>query len=599
VPVDAAVPINRLESIQVELKEDACVTEIFFNQNESTVKSFILPDPQRIVLDFEDSVLPEIQFNYPVANRFINRISASQNSKDKVRLVIETCTTLEYQVLTRPGYFQVTVFYKGKELERMNYRPEVLVAEIDRKEALPLPVSPSVIAVGKPEYSKNQKISSGDSGSYRAYLAGADEIPPLDQPPFEMEEEDTTGNEDTMVIEGQIRNKTASRTSGSHKITQVQNRFKLEASGPISHDISYKVSGLTEYDAIFDLTNHYNEAVEDDQEKNYELRDAYVDIGFDNFDIRLGKQQIVWGQAVGVFFADIVNPKNLREYILPDLEEIRIPVWAADVEWYTGENTFEFVFIPFPKFNEIGVQGAEFDFRERYSMDGLEQRTSSEEPGFGVDNVEFGLRWSTLQNGLDASVFFYHGYDKFAVNYRTITYSPDLVFVVSPEYEKMNTFGATFSYEILGGVAKGELIYNSGKYFSVSDLNDTDGVIKKDKVEYLLGFDHTFYDTIDTNIQFMHSMVLNHQETILEEDHRLYLSFWAQTSLLDARLELEMFVMGNLKYSDFMFRPKLTWKAADCLRLILGADIFAGEEKGDFGYFKDNDRIYLITTWYF
>ena len=31
------------------------------------------------------------------------------------------------------------------------------------------------------------------------------------------------------------------------------------------------------------------------------LREAYIDLYFDNFDIRIGKQQVVWGKADGVF----------------------------------------------------------------------------------------------------------------------------------------------------------------------------------------------------------------------------------------------------------------------------------------------------------
>ena len=39
--------------------------------------------------------------------------------------------------------------------------------------------------------------------------------------------------------------------------------------------------------------------------------------------LSLGKQQVVWGKADGVFITDIVSPLNLTEFLLPDFDEIR------------------------------------------------------------------------------------------------------------------------------------------------------------------------------------------------------------------------------------------------------------------------------------
>jgi len=40
--------------------------------------------------------------------------------------------------------------------------------------------------------------------------------------------------------------------------------------------------------------------------------------------VRLGRQQIVWGEAIGTFVTDVVNPKDFREFVLPDFSELRI-----------------------------------------------------------------------------------------------------------------------------------------------------------------------------------------------------------------------------------------------------------------------------------
>ncbi len=89
----------------------------------------------------------------------------------------------------------------------------------------------------------------------------------------------------------------------------------------MSSDINFTLRGRFFYDAVFDWTDNYSEKVEEDQEADSDLRDAFMDISLGNWDFRLGKQQIVWGEAVGIFMADVVNAKDLREFILPDFED--------------------------------------------------------------------------------------------------------------------------------------------------------------------------------------------------------------------------------------------------------------------------------------
>src|SRR6266849_5500825 len=58
------------------------------------------------------------------------------------------------------------------------------------------------------------------------------------------------------------------------------------------------------------------------------LRVAILTLSRGDFDARLGRQQIVWGEAISTFVTDVVNPKDFREFVLPDFSEIRIPIWA-------------------------------------------------------------------------------------------------------------------------------------------------------------------------------------------------------------------------------------------------------------------------------
>ncbi len=100
------------------------------------------------------------------------------------------------------------------------------------------------------------------------------------------------------------------------------------------------------------------------------LREAYIDGNMDldsgtALNMRVGKQQIVWGRTDLFRVLDIINPVDFsRNNIYDELEDIRIPVWSASAEWQFGANetfddiNFQAVWV-FDKFrpNNLGQGG--------------------------------------------------------------------------------------------------------------------------------------------------------------------------------------------------------------------------------------------------
>src|SRR5207249_11639811 len=91
------------------------------------------------------------------------------------------------------------------------------------------------------------------------------------------------------------------------------------------------------YAAVFDVTDRYPRNVERDQKTELDLREALLTVSKGDLDVRLGRQQIVWGEAISTFVTDVVNPKDFREFVLPDFSELRIPIWALDLTYLLTE----------------------------------------------------------------------------------------------------------------------------------------------------------------------------------------------------------------------------------------------------------------------
>ena len=115
--------------------------------------------------------------------------------------------------------------------------------------------------------------------------------------------------------------------------------------------IDWKVSGRAVYDPVYSFENYFPEEVQDDQEFEASIRETYVDISRGDLDFRLGRQHIVWGEMVGLFFADVVSAKDMREMVLQEFDILRIPQWAARAEYFKDDFHAELVWIPYMTYN--------------------------------------------------------------------------------------------------------------------------------------------------------------------------------------------------------------------------------------------------------
>ncbi len=102
-------------------------------------------------------------------------------------------------------------------------------------------------------------------------------------------------------------------------------------------------SELYDYDPFQFATRHYGTTMRlgHDEDIKAEIWELYADVDFENLWIRLGKQQVVWGEVPSVRIMDVVNPLDKSWHFTwepEEFENIRIPLWMARAS-YTIEQT--------------------------------------------------------------------------------------------------------------------------------------------------------------------------------------------------------------------------------------------------------------------
>jgi len=152
-------------------------------------------------------------------------------------------------------------------------------------------------------------------------------------------------------INGYLRNRTAfdlgggqytgeaettKDTSSDHPtVMMFENAARAFLNGKLGTDSSWHL----DLNLIYDTqgVNNYWRGHENYTQYDY-FREGYVDSKLGPVDLRLGKQQLVWGTADGIKLLDIINPTDYRHFSQDAMEESRIPVWMAVGEANVGSN---------------------------------------------------------------------------------------------------------------------------------------------------------------------------------------------------------------------------------------------------------------------
>ena len=323
------------------------------------------------------------------------------------------------------------------------------------------------------------------------------------------------------------------------------------------------------------------------------LRQAYVDIYFDNFDLRIGKQQIIWGKADGVFITDVISPRDLSEFILPDFEEIRIGTNAVKFDYYLGNSTFEAVWIPTfqatiaPRKGSIWYNMLDFSMPIVYDYHNYDV-------GNKLSESEIALKYSYLGSAIDFELMAAYMWDDNPAMY--IFPQSDTTILIKPEYHRLPLAGASFSKAVGGAVVRGEGAYYFEKRFAAEDLS-VNGVKEKDYTHYLIGYDHNWFG-MNVSFQFIQEYILDYEEDMRNDEFSNTMTFLITEDFLRETLRLELFTYYGINNEDALIRPKVVYDIADGFEVQLGANIFVGEE-GNFGQYDENDMLFMKVRYDF
>ncbi len=401
------------------------------------------------------------------------------------------------------------------------------------------------------------------------------------------------------TVHGAVKNETAYFVSGDQRLDKVQNRIDLKPEAILSDRWEFRSRFLGWYDAATDIeaanTTDYTTAIQNEYRTYSEVKEAYLMYAGDTFDLRLGQQQIVWGKTDGLRLLDVVNPLDMREFLMDDFLDSRQGLIAARLNYYADmggrEHEFEFVFIPDAKPAKFAPNGSRWAYAMPTPPTGVSLNIgANNEPSFGLADAESGMAWRANLDGWDVSLNWFSGWkDTPAIQQ---SFSPG-VLTLTPVYQRMNTVGGSASNAFGPWVVRTEIAINTNEILTTS-------VAPMDTTTWnaALGLDHNANNWFISGQVFVR-YIQNWDKAMVEKENSGFITLSVSTDYMNDKLKPEIIALVSYSDGSTMIRPKVSYEFSDAVIGRVGADMFAGDATDFFGQFDDNDRVYTEIEYTF
>ncbi|MFH1621861.1 MAG: DUF1302 family protein [Candidatus Omnitrophota bacterium] len=441
-----------------------------------------------------------------------------------------------------------------------------------------------------------------------------------------------------LELAGYFSNESSLKLAGGmEEWMKLKNIVDIKSNYAFTDNIQFYSEMKWWYDHTYDIEGRYRDLVNNEQNakltipvKGEWLRECYLDVLTLRLDLRLGKQQVVWGTADGVRILDMVNPLDYREWTIKDYSEIRIPLWMLKAESEVMPNGFlQFLVIPDYEPNYYAPAGSPFALRtvvigaRPIGFPFSTVSTIDQRPERTFKNTKIGLRWRNvieegLFSGLEYTLNYLHTYD-FASAAYTLAVPP--VLTLTRRAEQIEVLGFSFAKSITKGMlgttfgkgwtVRGEFAYVKNGAMNYGLDESIKGTVDVDQYNWVLGFDKTFFTTWDFSMQFI-QLIANAKEEFNRTASNYTLLFGPTRGPLDKTENLITCLIGTsfahdrvqpqvlVIYgddNDWRISPKVKLEINDNWMVTTGFHVFGGEDQHLNGQFDKNDQFFLETKY--
>jgi hypothetical protein len=333
-----------------------------------------------------------------------------------------------------------------------------------------------------------------------------------------------------------------------------------------------------------------------------ELRELYWETFGDNSFWRIGKQQVVWGEADGLKLLDVINPQNFREFVLDDFEDSRIPLWMLNAEFTLTENgVLQVLWIPDTTVHNLAPSDSPYAFSSssivpQATSDLAVQLSPALAPRSPIKDSDIGLRYTDFVGGWDVSLnYLYHYVDEPIVSASTQTNSEIPHIQLTQNYERSHLLGGTASSALGDWTIRAEIAFETNRYHRTKQ--SLSGIVQANQWSSVIGLDYQGWNDQFISVQWFQSRINAAQAELIEHSQEDSLTFLWESNFLNDTLTAKWLQIHSIDHGDGVFRSKVSYNLQSNLDIYVSSDVFYGNKENRFGQFDQGDRVSIGFEW--
>ncbi|MGD8763690.1 MAG: hypothetical protein PVG87_15380 [Desulfobacteraceae bacterium] len=389
--------------------------------------------------------------------------------------------------------------------------------------------------------------------------------------------------------------KAAGTDTDYHGLSRLRTELQIELDAKFSESWQARVTANGFHDFAYTIRgrNDYTDDVLDEYEDELEFGEVWL-LGSltDYLDIKAGRQIVVWGKSDNIRITDVLNPLDLREPGLTDIENLRLPVTMTKLDYFFKDLNLSAIAIHEIRYNKNPEFGNDFF---PFSQPLPSEETPDE--GFDLDDTEFAIALNGIFRGWDASFYWANIYDD------TPHLAADSTMAVSTfirDHARLNMAGAAFN------CAWGNwLFFTEAAYFDGIEFYNNPG---KDyyQIDALVGTEYSGFTDTTVSVEIADRHIINYDSNLkdepdfVEEDTfisalRLTRTCWHDTLSLTLLAQ----TYGITGDDGAFQRLSAEYDYTDSIEITGGIVFYQSGDLKRFRDVGDNDQVFLEIKYHF
>lgn len=326
------------------------------------------------------------------------------------------------------------------------------------------------------------------------------------------------------------------------------------------------------------------------------LGENYLKYKSDYWVMQLGYQEVVWGEAFGLNYADIINPKDQRETLYSEVSEARLPLllFNGKVFFSSGDlsGSVQLLFSPEPRFSKtLPVEIYAGKLLPQNSLTVIKEKT----PDI-FKTTEVGGKLAASYAGLDMSLFTY-SYLSRDPHYSLESASLSNI-TIKEKHQQVKSYGLSLAKTIYDFVFRTDIVQTKDRMINYVAETGELLALPSTSLNTLISLDTPTYNDYSGVLIFAKSTLGDIRPNSFRTKNEDYV-ITKITKSIGSDKSLELSYTHEFEHTGQSVQTIFNWQLNSSTDLKVGGEFYFGDELSNLKKLKNVNSIFFSLKNYF